>query len=303
MSDAREVRRAAVVMVILVIVWGYSWVLSKVGLRFCGPLDFATLRTALGALTLLPALLWLRKPLRPQHPRYALTIGLIQTAGFLLLNNYALSLGEAGKTAILVFTMPFWVLILGWPVLGERIDIGGWIAVGLAAIGLVFLLEPWAMRAAWLANILAVLAGVCWALGVVFAKKLHNREPVDSFNFTFWQMLFGVIPMTIIATATHSRPIQWTPEFIAIFILLGVFATAGGWMMWLYVLHRMPAGTASMGSLAIPVIALVSSAIQLGERPHASELTGMAFIVVALAIVSWVAISKHLETEPLMGQE
>jgi len=303
MTGASQVRRAAVVMVVLVVIWGYSWVLSKIGLRFCGPLDFATLRTALGAFTLLPALLWLRKPLRPQHPRHALAIGLIQTAGFLLLNNYALSLGEAGKTAMLVFTMPFWVLLFAWPVLGERIDGPGWGAVALAGMGLLLLLEPWKLHAALLANVLAVMAGICWALGVVIAKKLHNHAPVDTFNFTFWQMLFGVVPMAIIAAAAHSRPIQWTPEFVAVFVLLGVVATAGGWMMWLYVLHRLPAGTTSMASLGIPVIALVGSAIQLGERPRPSELGGMGLIVIALAIVSWDAVRRHLEIEAQMGQE
>jgi hypothetical protein len=69
-----ERRGAAITMVALVIIWGYAWVLAKIGLRYCAPLDFATLRTALGVVTLLPALLWLRKPLKPQHPRHALTI-------------------------------------------------------------------------------------------------------------------------------------------------------------------------------------------------------------------------------------
>ena len=74
-------------------------------------------------------------------------------------------------------------------------------------------------------------------------------------------------------------------------------------MMWLYVLHRLPAGTTSMASLGIPVIALVGSAIQLGERPRPSELGGMGLIVIALAIVSWDAVRRHLEIEAQMGQE
>ena len=57
MSDARQVRAAAIVMAALVVVWGYAWVLSKLALRYCGPFEFATLRTAVGAAFLLPALL------------------------------------------------------------------------------------------------------------------------------------------------------------------------------------------------------------------------------------------------------
>jgi drug/metabolite transporter (DMT)-like permease len=252
---------------------------------------------------LLPVLLWSRKPLKPEHPRHALVVGIIQTLGFLLLNNFALSMGQPGKTAVLTFTMPFWVLLLGWPVLKERIDLPGWIGLALAALGLVFLLEPWRMHSALLPSVLAVLAGFCWAVGVIIGKKLHNREPVDAFNFTFWQMLFGVLPMLALATATHSRPIQWTPEFIAVLLILSSIATAAGWMMWLYVLHRLPAGTTSMSSLGVPVIALASSAIQLGERPQTAELAGMGLIAAALAIVSWDTVRQHREIDPQMGQE
>jgi drug/metabolite transporter (DMT)-like permease len=303
MSDPRQVRRAAIVMVVLVAVWGYAWVLSKLALRYCGPLDFAALRIGLGAATLLPALIASRRPLKPQHFKQALLVGVIQTALFLLLNNWALSQGEAGKTAVLVFTMPFWVLLFGWPILGERIEDWDWAAVVLAAAGLVLILEPWNLRATLAAKLAAVLAGVCWALGVVLFKRLHNRAPVDVFNFTFWQMVLGMVPMIAIAAATHSRPIGWTPQFIGLTLFLGVVATAGGWMAWFYVLRRLPAGTTSMSSLAIPVIAILGSAVQLGERPEGTELVGMLLIGAALAIVSWDMIRKHREVEPLMGQE
>jgi drug/metabolite transporter (DMT)-like permease len=298
-----ERRGAAAVMVALVIIWGYAWVLAKVALSYAAPLDLATMRTSIGVITLLPALLWLRRPLKPEHPWHALAVGVIQTCGFLLLNNFALSMGEPGRTAVLTFTMPFWVLLFAWPILGERIDLPGWMGLLLAADGLALLIEPWKMHSELFPSVLAVLAGVCWALGVVIAKKLHNRAPVDAFNFTFWQMLLGLLPMIVVATATHTRPIHWTPEFIVVLLILSSIATAGGWMMWLYVLHRLPAGTTSMSSLGVPVIALASSALQLGERPRATELAGMALIVAALAVVSWDTVRQHREIDPQMGQE
>jgi drug/metabolite transporter (DMT)-like permease len=116
-------------------------------------------------------------------------------------------------------------------------------------------------------------------------------------------MVLGLAPMAAVAAATHTRPIDWTPEFIVLSLLLGVGATAGGWMAWFYVLNRLPAGTTSMSSLAIPVVALLGSAIQLGERPSASEWAGMGLIAVALALVSWDTIRRHKPVEALMGQE
>jgi len=123
------------------------------------------------------------------------------------------------------------------------------------------------------------------------------------FNFTFWQMALGLIPMVVVALAAHARPIEWTGEFILLTLLLGVVGSAVGWMAWFYVLRRLPAGTTSMSSLGIPLVALCASVLQLGERPRAAELAGMVLIVAALAIVSWETIRTHREVEPLMGQE
>jgi drug/metabolite transporter (DMT)-like permease len=303
MSDPRSVRRAAVVMALLVLVWGYAWVLAKMALAYCGPLDLATLRAAIGAVALAPALLWMSKRILPEYPLEALGVGVIQTALFLLLNNWALAQGDAGKTSVLVFTMPFWVLLFAWPMLGERMRGVDWVAVAMAGTGLVFILEPFGARTAVLAKVLAVLAGVCWALGVVISKRLQNRHPVDLFNFTFWQMVLGLLPMIVVAAATHSRPIEWTSEFVVLSLLLGIVATAGGWMAWFYVLDRLPAGTTSMASLGIPVVALLGGAIQLGERPTAAEWAGMGLIAIALALVSWDTIRRHKRVDALMGQE
>jgi drug/metabolite transporter (DMT)-like permease len=303
MSDAQSVRRAAAVMLGLVLVWGYAWIVAKMALAYCGPLDLATLRTAVGTATLFPALVWMRGPIWPEHPWEALAVGMVQTAAFLLLNNWALAQGEAGKTSVLVFTMPFWVLLLAWPVLGERIQGVGWLAVALAAVGLVFILAPSRLRTGMVAELLAVLAGICWALGVVISKRLHNRHPVDVYNFTFWQMALGLLPMIAVSFSTSSRPIEWSVEFVVLLLTLGIVATAGGWGAWFYVLRRLPAGTTSMASLGIPVVALGASAIQLGERPMPMELSGMILIGIALALVSWDTIRRHRPVEPLMGQE
>jgi drug/metabolite transporter (DMT)-like permease len=303
MSDAQAMRRAAAVMVVLVLVWGYAWILAKMALAYCGPLDLATLRTAVGAATLFPALVWMRGPVWPEHPWEALAVGTVQTALFLLLNNWALAQGAAGKTSVLVFTMPFWVLLFAWPMLGERIQGAGWVAVALAAVGLALILLPLRLRAGLVAELAAVLAGICWALGVVISKRLHNRHPVDVYNFTFWQMALGLLPMIAVSLAMPSRPIDWSVAFVLLLLTLGIVATAAGWGAWFYVLRRLPAGTTSMASLGIPVVALGASAIQLGERAKPMELSGMILIGVALALVSWDTIRRHRPVEPLMGQE
>jgi drug/metabolite transporter (DMT)-like permease len=303
MSNARETRRAVIVMVLLVILWGYSWITSKIGLNYASPLDVVALRLELGILTLFIGLLWTGRPLRPQHWQALLMIGLIQTGAFLLLNTWALSEGGPGKTSVLVFTMPFWVLVFAWPMLHERIQGLQWVSVALAIVGLLSVLEPWRMHTSLFSKTLAVVAGMCWAIGVVHAKRLHNRAKVEPLSFTLWQMIVGLIPVLICQALFDRPPIVWSNTFVVVTMFNGVMATGIGWLAWLYVLHRLPAGTTSLSSLGIPVIAIFSSWIQLGEQPGRSELLGMLLIGVALALLSYLSIRRHEEPEPMTGQE
>ena len=303
MSAAHETRRAVIVMVLLVILWGYAWITSKIGLNYASPLDVVALRLELGVLTLFVGLLWTGRPLRPRHWQALLLIGLIQTGAFLLLNTWALSEGGPGKTSVLVFTMPFWVLVFAWPLLHERIEGLQWVAVALAIAGLLFVLEPWQMHTSLFSKTLAVMAGMCWAIGVIHAKRLHHREKVEPLAFTFWQMIVGLIPILIAQALFDRQAIVWSNTFIVVTLFNGVMATGIGWLAWLYVLHRLPAGTTSLSSLGIPVIAIFSSWIQLGEQPGRSELLGMLLIGVALALLSYLSIRRHEEPEPMTGQE
>jgi len=303
MSSARETRRAVVVLVLLVALWGYSWITSKIGLEYASPIDVVALRLGLGLLTLLAGLIWARRSLRPQHWKALILIGLIQTGAFLLLNTWALSEGGPGKTSILVFTMPFWVLVFAWPILHERIHGLQWVAIALAIAGLVFVLEPWQMQTSLFSKSLAVIAGMCWAIGVIYAKELHNRTRVEPLAFTFWQMLIGMVPVLLCQSLIERPPIVWSNTFIVVTLFNGLIATGVGWLAWLYVLHRLPAGTTSLSSLGIPVIAIIASWIQLGEEPGRSELFGMLLIGLALALLSYLSIRRHEEAEPMTGQE
>ena len=53
MSGARETRRAVIVLVLLVAMWGYSWITSKIGLDYASSIDVVAMRLELGMLTLL----------------------------------------------------------------------------------------------------------------------------------------------------------------------------------------------------------------------------------------------------------
>ena len=292
-ASARPSRRgvpllAVVALAALALIWGYNWVVMKVGLRYSQPFTFAALRTLLGAAALLALLPVLHRPLRPRAVGYTLLIGLLQTTGFVGLIMWALQSGGAARTSILTYTMPFWLVLMAWVVLGERLKRLQWFAVGLAAGGLLLILSPWRLQGVF-SSLLAVGAGVCWAASAVVAKLLQRRQSVDLLSLTAWQMLLGSVPLVVIALATWSGPPVWSPTFIWALAYNVVLANALAWFLWLYALRVLSAGRAGIGTLAIPVIGVAAAALQLGERVSPLEAAGMALIVGALAAGAFLA--------------
>jgi len=112
---ARETRRAWIVMILLMFIWGYAWIAAKIALRYASPLDASVMRVVLGTAFLFAFLVWSKASLRPAHIKWLIAVGILQTAAFTIFNTMALDRGEPGRTSILVFTMPFWVAAFAWP--------------------------------------------------------------------------------------------------------------------------------------------------------------------------------------------
>jgi drug/metabolite transporter (DMT)-like permease len=258
----------------------------KIGIRDADPFLFAALRAILGAVVVFPLVAALGRPLRMPAPRYTIPLGLLQTTGFVGLISWALVQGSAGRTSVLAYTMPFWLLLMAWPVLGERLRGFQWVAVVCALAGLVFILSPWRLAGTLSSSLLALAAGFVWATSAVLVKVMQRRHTVDILSFTAWQMLIGAVPLSLVAILTFDTGPVWSGSFIAALAFNVVPATALAWVLWIYALRALPAGTAGLGSLAIPVVGVLSAWIQLGERPNSNEAVGMGLVLVALALLT-----------------
>lgn len=279
-------------LLILSITWGYTWVLAKQALTYAPPFAFAAERCVGGALALFLALKLMGRPLKLVAPGPTLAIGLFQITGFMALSTWALVEGGAGKTAVLIFTMPLWTLLLAWPILGERILGTQWLAAASTLTGLLLIIEPWNMHTSLLSKFLGVMAALCWAIGTVLVKRLRSRQPVDLLSLSTWQMLIGAVPLILLAVVIPERPTDWSAAYIGILAFISVISTAMGWWLWITLLDRVPAWEASLSVLGTPVVAIVSSRLMMGEEFKLSEATGILLIgtgLALLALIGWAA--------------
>lgn len=245
-----------------------------------------------------------KRPLALKEFPTMLLLGLLQTCGFTGLLIWALVHGGAGKTAVLAYTMPFWVMLFAWPMLGEKVQGWQWLAVVFALFGIVLIFDPLHIKADGFSMFLALCSGIFWAISAIVSKKLHQRLPdMDLLNLTAWPLLLGSIPIVLLALFLPAPPIQWTMTFVNT-LLFSVFLSGSlAWVLWIYALQRLQAGIASMASMLAPVIGVLSAWVQLKEVPKTHELTGMLFIALSLAMISLISIKKHTPVDPAMGQD
>lgn len=278
--------RLLLALALLAMIWGYNWVVMKKSLMFMGPFDFNAVRMFLGGLILFAYMLSKGISLKPKQVPFTILLGLFQTAAGTGLIIWALVNGGAGKTAILVYTMPFWIMLFAWPILSEKIYGANWLPVIMGFAGLVLLLEPWSLKSV-ASEILAVLAGICWAIGAVIIKLMQRKPDFDILSLTTWQFLYGSVPLIVVAFVIPSRPVNWTPYLVAAIAYNAVIVCAFAFLLWTFIMQKLPAGIAGMGTLAVPVIGITSSLIELGERPDTWESWGMAFILAALSLLAY----------------
>lgn len=305
MSAANKLQlKAFIALIILTMIWGYNWVIMKSALKYSGPFQFASIRTFFGAIVLFIVIFFTKRPLKLIEFPTMLALGLLQTVGFTGLLMWALVEGGAGKTAVLTYTMPFWVMLFAWPMLGEKVQGWQWLAVAAAVLGMVLIFDPLHIKADAFSMFLAVCSGVSWALSAIISKKLHQRSPhLDLLNITAWPMFLGSIPMVLIALLSPSPTIEWSGYFV-FSVLFNVFLSGAlAWLLWLYALQRLPAGVASMASMLAPVIGVIAAWVQLGELPSQTELIGMVLIAFALVVISVITMRNRQPIEYTQGQE
>ena len=196
-------KASVVALVAMIVIWGYSWPMMKIGLRHAHPFDFAALRVGIGALVLFAIVIVRGRGLALTRYRMAFVVGSLQVALFVALTQFALLYGDTGRTSVLVFTMPFWMIVFAHYLLDERMRGTQWLAVALAFAGLVLIVAPWRLTSLE-ASALAIAGGAVWAISAVLSKKWPT-EGADPLLFTAWQLLFGFLWLLALAWATRTR--------------------------------------------------------------------------------------------------
>lgn len=280
--------QARLMLVGLCLIWGFTWPAMKIALNEIPPLSMRGSTACIGALTMLAICFVGRRSLRMPFGKtwlHAIAASLLNVVAFSLLSAFAQLETATSRVAILTYTMPIWAVLLAWAVLGERPTRVQAAALGLCVVGLAILISPLAQTGVPTGVLLALASGMSWAAGTIYLKWAHVSA--DPMGFASWQI---TIAFFLIASATlifeggfHLRGAH-TAALLAV-AFSGVAGNALAYALWFAIVRRVSAVTASLGTLAIPLIGVVATVLIVGERPTTSDIIGFALIFAASACV------------------
>jgi drug/metabolite transporter (DMT)-like permease len=124
-----------------------------------------------------------------------------------------------------------------------------------------------------------------WSVATVYIK--WARVTIEPLANAAWQLLFGLLFITAGSFLTEGYPHLWPIQIDTILAILfvGLFGVGLAHFLWWSIVGRLPAITASLGSLLVPVIGVSASAIVLDERLTVPDIIGFAMIFAAAACV------------------
>jgi drug/metabolite transporter (DMT)-like permease len=270
--------------------WGFNWPVTKYLLSELPPLTMRGGTGVIGAslLALLAILSGqsLRVP-RELWPRLVVA-AFLNVACWMALMGLALLWLPASEAALIAYTMPVWASILAWPILGERPNLLRVISLVMAFAGLAAIMggNGFAASAEKMPGIIMALGGALgFAVGTVLAKKLPlNLPPLSA---AAWQIGIGCLPVALVGLLVEKTDVAALSNLAWILLVYStVIQFCVAYVSWFAALARLPASVAAIGTMAVPVIGVVTSAIALHEPLGPGQIAALIFTLAGVVLAT-----------------
>jgi drug/metabolite transporter (DMT)-like permease len=272
-----------------VLALGAHWPIMAAGLDRMPPMWLAAWRitgAALVMVTVLAARGRLSVPHREDRPIW-LSVGLVQLAFVTAIVFVALRYVPPGRSAIIAWTSPLWTAPLARIFLHERLTALRLTGVMLGTIGLIVLLEPWALdwsdRRILIGTAMLLAAAIGNASTAVHVRG--HRWKGSPMELMPWQLGLAAAPIIVLALALEGRPeTQWDSTTVAIVGYQILFGSAFGLWGILTIGRSLPAITANLSVMPVPVVGLATSVIFLDESLTVGVVAGLVLVLLGVAL-------------------
>ncbi|MBI2757904.1 MAG: DMT family transporter [Chloroflexi bacterium] len=281
--------------VFTVVVWGGTFIATKIALQEVSPATIVWLRFAMGVVILGAAVLIRKQFAIPQKSEwlYFALLGFIGVTFHQWLQATGLQTAQATTTAWIVATTPVFIAILGWLVLKEKLN---WIQVSgiaAAALGVLLIVSKGNLGALFsgkegtIGDLLVLISAPNWAIYTILSRRELARHPAA--RMMFYVMLLGWLFTTVwifgFGPGLSEIPNITLKGWSAI-LALGIFGSGLAYIAWYDALQALPASQLGVFLNIEPLVTTLIAASLLGEPITLLVLSGGAIIIAGVWLVN-----------------
>ncbi|RRJ84361.1 EamA family transporter [Aestuariirhabdus litorea] len=279
-----------VLALLVVVAWGFNFVVIRWGLDGVPPMLLGALRFLLVAF---PALLFVRRPQLPL--RWLFGYGITISFGQFALLFGGMHLGMPAGLASLVlqaqvlFTLLFAALLLKEPPRAEQ-----WICIGVASAGLLLLAlqgnNAGGATMTLVGFLLTIGAAASWGLGNIINRHIGSMGGVNLMGLVVWGALIPPLPFMALSlwlegpAQVKETLLNLSGQSMLVLLYLAVVATLFGYRVWGGLLTRYSPGVVAPLTLLVPVTGLLFADLLLDEKLTPLQWAGIALVMLGLVI-------------------
>jgi drug/metabolite transporter (DMT)-like permease len=283
-------QRGYIALAITLIIWGSTFIITKVVLREIEPLFLTLLRFMIAFAALAPLAARQGFKLKDVFRPNFMLFGLTGTTLYYALQNVGLNYTSVSSTVLILAIVPAITAVLAVIFLKERLNKLQMAGIGLVTVGMILVgLDSGSGSAGsanpMLGNLLILASGISWAIYTIQGRKMVNQYPalvmtaassgaglIFLLPFAGWELFYSGLPHLSL----------WGVLGI---LYLGLAASGLTMFLWNYALHFLPASVASPFVNLVPIIGL-GSAFLLGEQPPLIQIVGGGFALLGVWLSS-----------------
>jgi O-acetylserine/cysteine efflux transporter len=271
------------IALIVVTIWGFNFVVIKIGLQDLPPILFTALRFLFAAL---PLVFFIKRPDVPWKllAGYAMFQFALQ---FTLLFS-GMQLGfPPGLASLVIQLQAFFTIGMAVLILGERPLVTQLLGALIALFGMALVAAHLEAKATVIGFLMVIAGGFCWGVANIFTKKIGKVNPLA---LVAWGSLIASPPL-LIASLVLEGPTAWVDAGSRLnWISAGAILfqsypnTLVGFGIWSMLMRKYPTATIAPFTLLVPVTGMLSSALVLGEPLQWWKITAGMLVLCGLAL-------------------
>jgi drug/metabolite transporter (DMT)-like permease len=300
---SRRLSSIDVLLLLMTLIWGTNFSIVKTALVVMDAQAFNAVRMVIASALFLIVIVAVRR--RPQVLRGSMAsifftpepitrrdwialggLGLIGHAAYQYFFIGGLARTSVANSSLMLAATPVVIALISAGLGHERISRVHWLGAGLSMAGiyLVVAQAPPSGDSSLTGDLMMLGAVICWAIYTLGTRQLmlrHSPVGVTGFSMGIGTLLY--IPLTI----PHLLRTDWarvTPAAWTALVYSAIFALCVAYTIWYMAVREIGSARTSVYSNVVPIVAMLTAVVFLGERMTAGRVAGAAAVLVGVAL-------------------